>query len=160
MAQFIFGFHYLIEIAFDEDKFPNCQDCTFRRYEKESTIGILVGFVCFYGREIFLHCLKKRGAYCKDTHELDKEQANHQDWRQCKILTVLLVSPSLTHGLSLMVSRLLPEHLLHSILSTEQLPLFTSAFALACMQPYFASRNFPLFSGDIFLSLLISCLLK
>ena len=119
MGQFVFGFLYIIEIAFDEDKFPNCQDCTFRRYEKESTIGILVGFVCFYEREGFLHCLKKRGTYCKNTHEWDKEWNNHQDWRQCKGLTVLLVTPSLTLGLSVMDSRLLPAHLLHSILSTE-----------------------------------------
>lgn len=38
---------------------------------------------------------------------------------ECKGLTVLLVTPSLTLGLSLMDSRLLPAHLLHSILSTE-----------------------------------------
>lgn len=48
-------------------------------------------------------------------------------------MTVLLISPSLTHGLSLKVSRLLPEHLLHSILSTEQLPcLLLLLLWLAC----------------------------
>lgn len=39
LGSLYFGFIYITETAFDEDKLPSCRGCTFRRSAKESTIG-------------------------------------------------------------------------------------------------------------------------